>query len=137
MPWSYPSTWKRTDSLGLRYDLGPCRTSLLQYLLNLHKVSNISDSGYVGIQNSLAALMPLLQSPRINQHATLISLFLNAVVEMVHNRKEGNSLPNMDRLLQYLPRPDLMKLARGNSADTMRMWDARTLVMDAENHFQE
>ncbi len=101
------------------------------------KVSNISDVGYAGIRNTLAALMPLLQNPWINPHATLISLFLNAVMEMVHTRREGNSLPNMDRLLKYLPSPNLMKLVQENSADTLRLWDARTLVMDAERYFQE
>ncbi|KAK4897238.1 hypothetical protein LTR49_028028 [Elasticomyces elasticus] len=44
----------------------------------------------------------------------------------------------MDKLLRLLPAPvDLPKVAQGNSADTLRIWDARTFVLEAEQRFQE
>ena len=84
------------------------------------------------------SLGPLLQHPHNNPFATLLGLFMNAVMEIVHNRGEQKSLPGMDLLLRLLPDPvDMLKVAQGNSADTMRIWDARTLVLPAEDYFQE
>ncbi|KAK1490750.1 hypothetical protein CCUS01_14345 [Colletotrichum cuscutae] len=45
------------------------------------EVSNISDAGYLGIYRTLDLMIPLLQSPLVNPHATLITLFMNAVDE--------------------------------------------------------
>ena len=63
---------------------------------------------------------------------------MNAVMEIVRKRGERDSLPGVDQLLRLLPHPvDMLRVAQGNSADTMRIWDARTLVFQAEDHFQE
>ncbi len=42
-------------------------------------MGNISDEGYLGINMTLKTFAPLLQPVSINPHATLITLFLNAV----------------------------------------------------------
>lgn len=49
------------------------------------EVSNISDCAYLGCQMTLAFMMPLLDAPDVNPHATLIMLFMNAVEEMVQD----------------------------------------------------
>ncbi|KAI0185492.1 hypothetical protein EV127DRAFT_348191 [Xylaria flabelliformis] len=45
------------------------------------EVSNICDSGYLGIATTLKTFGPLLRSSSANPHATLITTFLNAVPE--------------------------------------------------------
>ncbi|KAK4101258.1 hypothetical protein N658DRAFT_566963 [Parathielavia hyrcaniae] len=71
------------------------------------KVSNISDCGYLGIRRTLAFAVPLLQEPSVNTHATLITLFMNAVSENMTAgdraaRMNSNSR-TMKRMLKYLP----------------------------------
>ncbi|KAI8274115.1 hypothetical protein K4K60_010030 [Colletotrichum sp. SAR11_57] len=56
------------------------------------EVSNISDAGYLGIHHTLDLMIPLLQSPLVNPHATLITLFMNAVDE---NATEMERLTDM------------------------------------------
>jgi hypothetical protein len=77
-------------------------------LIPFIKVSNISDSGYVGIHRTVALMVPLLQGPLINPHATLITLFMNAVEESITKQDRISNLtlhdPTTKRLLQYLPR---------------------------------
>src|SRR6266480_5135204 len=45
------------------------------------QVSNISDGGYLGIPRTLSLLSPFLQKRTDNSHATMITLFMNAVAE--------------------------------------------------------
>ncbi|KAI0515446.1 hypothetical protein F5B22DRAFT_636473 [Xylaria bambusicola] len=45
------------------------------------EVSNICDAGYLGIDKTLKTFGPLLCKPQVNPHATLITTFLNAVLE--------------------------------------------------------
>ena len=48
-------------------------------------------------------------------------------MEMAKGRGNAEGISNMDKVLRYLPIPqDIMRMATGNSADTLRMWDART-----------
>ncbi|KAJ5970760.1 uncharacterized protein N7479_000678 [Penicillium vulpinum] len=101
------------------------------------EVSNISDAGYLGIRATLQALTPLLQPPKRNPNATLITLFLNAVMEISKASGEEDSMSNMGLLMEYLPRPDWISLAKPQGADMMRIWDSRALVMDVKKHFQK
>ncbi|KAL2128172.1 hypothetical protein VTI74DRAFT_9548 [Chaetomium olivicolor] len=92
-------------------------------MLRAFLVSNISDSGYLGIHHTIAFMPPLLQGPLVNPHATLITLFMNAVDENTTDEDRIADLAphssTMERLLKYLPRkgmpasqfdPELMKL---------------------------
>ncbi|KAI1736358.1 hypothetical protein F4680DRAFT_461244 [Xylaria scruposa] len=45
------------------------------------EVSNICDTGYLGINATLQTFGPLLRGPSANPHATLITTFMNAVPE--------------------------------------------------------
>ena len=73
------------------------------------EVSNVADPGYIGLKDTLSALGSLLKSPSDNQHATLLTLFMNAV----HNFEEtlGESYkqetmpPRMRQVAQFLPTP--------------------------------
>ncbi|KAJ5798007.1 uncharacterized protein N7503_007303 [Penicillium pulvis] len=70
-------------------------------------VSNISDAGWLGIPHTLDYMVPLLQTPLQNPHATLITLFMNAVDEALTDQdKIRDMTPNSTstkRLLKYLP----------------------------------
>ena len=85
----------------------------------------------------MTRLTPLLQSPECNPHATIITLFLNAVMEVVHRHDEREATPNMELLMEYLPTPNVMNLMQPDNADMLRIWDARVLVMDVDKYFKE
>ncbi|KAJ5356800.1 hypothetical protein N7517_011409 [Penicillium concentricum] len=101
------------------------------------EVSNISDAGYLGIRATLATLTPLLQPPERNPNATLITLFLNAVMEISKANGEKDSISNMKKPMEYLPTPDWLSFSNPQGADMMRLWDSRALVMDVKKHFQK
>ncbi|KAL2293460.1 hypothetical protein FJTKL_05361 [Diaporthe vaccinii] len=70
------------------------------------EVSNIADTGYMGIYWTLNCMIPLLQTPLDNPHATLITLFMNAVDENITDAEicahMNTQDPTMKRILQYL-----------------------------------
>ncbi|KAJ5761103.1 hypothetical protein N7520_008259 [Penicillium odoratum] len=76
-------------------------------------VSNISDRAWLGLPETLSAMVPLLQSPLENPHATLITLFMNAVEESLTDadRMEGLTSKSQitKRLMKYFP-PNKMKM---------------------------
>jgi hypothetical protein len=51
--------------------------------------------------------MPMLQTPLANKHATLVTLFMNAVDETITEQDKLSDMttnsPAMKRLLKYLP----------------------------------
>ncbi|KAI6373129.1 hypothetical protein MCOR25_003528 [Pyricularia grisea] len=49
-------------------------------------VSNICDAGYIGIENTIKLLGPMLKSTTVNEKATILGLFMNAVPEMINLR---------------------------------------------------
>ncbi|KAL2022832.1 hypothetical protein VTK56DRAFT_4363 [Thermocarpiscus australiensis] len=71
------------------------------------EVSNISDGCYLGIHRTIAVMVPLLQDPLANPHATLITLFMNAVDENMTDEDRIADMaphsPTTRRLLKYLP----------------------------------
>ncbi|KAH6605282.1 hypothetical protein Trco_006989, partial [Trichoderma cornu-damae] len=84
------------------------------------EVSNIADAGYLGIHRTLAPMVPLLQTPLVNKHATLITLFMNAIIETMTEKDKKPNGQAVRRLLQYLPQrrvpisaydPDELKLS--------------------------
>lgn len=102
------------------------------------EVANVCDSGYLGIYKTLNGLGPLLQHPHDNPFATLLGVFMNAVMEIVRERGEQKAIPKMDQLIRLLPDPvDMLRVAQGISADMMRIWDARAFALPAEDLFQE
>ncbi|GFG26617.1 monoterpene epsilon-lactone hydrolase [Aspergillus udagawae] len=71
------------------------------------EVSNISDAGWLGIHHTLRLMVPLLQTPLDNPHATLVTLFMNAVDETLTDEDRIQDLtahsPTTKRLFKYLP----------------------------------
>jgi hypothetical protein len=99
------------------------------------QVANISDSCYLGVDTTVTKLAPLLQQPKSNPSATLVTLFLNAVTEVIHRRGEKNAVPRLKLLMDYLPTPPISSLLSPNSADTLRLWDARCFALDVDEYF--
>jgi hypothetical protein len=101
------------------------------------QVSNISDGGYLGIGRTLSLLSPYLQKRIDNSHATMITLFMNAVAEMVHsgppNRAEAISLSL--KVDEYLPvtRPPRSEY---DPAAVQRV-AAHDLVRDNDKYFNQ
>lgn len=103
---------------------------------NVFQVSNITDAGYLGTRETLRLLSPLLQPPHMNAHATIISSYLNAVMEMVSRGDKMENTPDLELLMRYLPHTDIISLLRPNGADITRFWDARTIVLDRSKFFE-
>jgi hypothetical protein len=81
--------------------------------------------------------MPLLQPPQRNPHATLISLFLNAVMEMIkRSGVEATAMPQVTKkVLDYLPATDFASLMNPSGAEMLRIWDARAFFLDIDKFF--
>lgn len=100
---------------------------------NPGKVSNVCDGAYIGIDNTISTFLPLLEPTGINRHATLITLFLNAVKEMA--KQAGDTIPNPEHLFGFLPTPQVGRVRCNINADFTRVWDARDMTSDVEKHF--
>jgi len=99
------------------------------------QVSNIVDGFYLGAEETLRSLAPLLQLPQRNPHATLVAVFLNAVMEMV-KRTGADGRPDLGRVMRYLPAPTLSTLMNPLGADMTRIWDGRSIVsIDVDEFF--
>src|SRR6266480_5841399 len=88
----------------------PCRVHYS--LANSYKVSNLCDTPYLGLAATVGIFTPLLQEHKTNPHATLITLFMNAIEEeFEHCRDAYNTeviMQEMTRIAKYLPyRPNL------------------------------
>jgi hypothetical protein len=99
-------------------------------------MANISDAGYPGTRGSLKILTPLLRTPQQNPHATIITLYLNAVMEVVKMGDEEEATPDVKLLTQYLPHFRLFPPPSVNGAEMCRLWDARTLALDVNKFFR-
>ncbi|KAJ6276567.1 hypothetical protein J3E71DRAFT_187021 [Bipolaris maydis] len=132
---------QRLSSLNLRLELFNVDATTLPQLLvpqsyDRVEVSNISDAGYLGTRRVLSLFAPLLQATADNPDATIITCYLNAVMEMANMTGMADTMPDMDFLVQYLPGSlDIVKVLR-QGADFYKVWDSRTLALDAENYFQ-
>ncbi|ETN45854.1 uncharacterized protein HMPREF1541_00035 [Cyphellophora europaea CBS 101466] len=104
---------------------------------NRIEVPNVSDAGYLGIRATVQALAPLLQPRHQNPHATLITLFLNAVMEVVKMGDERDSAAGIANLSGYLPFPQLLPAPSSNDPFLLRLWDARSLVLEATKYFEQ
>lgn len=79
-------------------------------------------------------MVPLLQTAELNAHATLITLFLNAVAEIA---VQGQSdIPDIGAIFEVLGTPDISRTITSQSgAEMYRVWDARTYFYDVERLF--
>ncbi|EQL01827.1 MYND finger family protein [Ophiocordyceps sinensis CO18] len=91
------------------------------------EASNLADNCWLGIVRTLALMVPLLQVPLDNPHATLITLFMNAVMEATTMQDNFDRIgPTTKPLVKYLPKlgphevstvstyhPEIIKFALG------------------------
>ncbi|KAI0884685.1 uncharacterized protein GGS22DRAFT_188894 [Annulohypoxylon maeteangense] len=105
------------------------------------EASNISDMCWLGTPETLGSLAPLLKPPQVNPHATLITVYLNAVMEMSKmDEVKGNQMTDyVEDVQPYLKeRVQIPRLLRNpQGAEVIRLWDARALVMDATEYFRK
>jgi hypothetical protein len=66
------------------------------------QTSNISDGHFIGPHRTVRLLGPLLQTPAQNPHATLITLFMNAVVE-ADNKNEASARAAAEKVMKNYP----------------------------------
>jgi len=101
------------------------------------KVSNITDGCHLGIGKTLQMASCLLRSQTHNKHATLITLFLNAVVEMqsLQPRTGAETKQDLARLSKFLK----LHAAMGspNSPEMVHIMGAMSLVQDGEKYFKK
>lgn len=57
-------------------------------------------------------------------------------MEMVNQGDERDKTPNIDLLMEYLPDINLVSLLQPDSADSLKFWDARTIVLDRHKFFE-
>ncbi|KAI0904588.1 hypothetical protein F4823DRAFT_628512 [Ustulina deusta] len=115
-------------------------------------VGNISDEGYLGINMTLKTFAPLLQPVSINPHATLITLFLNAVPEiriMLHVAPRldprlalcffpltEDPRAQISKVLRYMPELRSQSLITSeHSPDLVKIKSALALVCDMDGLF--
>lgn len=146
MLWSYlicskNVVWVGIRSIELRYEAcssrgtGPCNG-----FADDRQVSNIADGGYLGPIKTLATFSTLLKQPSQNPHATLITLFLNAIDEVSTSADRlANIIPETNRLQRYLPlnmQPVSQKHNHLYGAEFLAFSDARIMMGDFDKLFQ-
>ncbi|KAK1048026.1 hypothetical protein LTR33_014919 [Friedmanniomyces endolithicus] len=105
------------------------------------EVSNIVDRAYLGIEKTLGLLGPLLQPPSVNPHAAMLTLFMNAIPEMLSEKEQKNIAgPEMKLAMQYMTKVPPARLFGGNMAAAMqtemiKMIGASVLVRDVDKYF--
>ncbi|OBT80489.1 hypothetical protein VF21_00845 [Pseudogymnoascus sp. 05NY08] len=103
------------------------------------EVANSSDRGYLGIHSTAFSMMPLLQGPLVNPHATLITLFMNAVDESMTNKDQMACItphsPEAKRLLRYLPPIDMGMMMNPGGPDIIRYLCAQDIVATYDHIF--
>jgi hypothetical protein len=57
-------------------------------------------------------------------------------MEMVCQGDSKDQMPNIDVLTRFLPDIDLLSLLQPDSAQSLRFWDARTIVLDRNKFFK-
>ncbi|KAI0381513.1 hypothetical protein F5Y04DRAFT_288406 [Hypomontagnella monticulosa] len=100
------------------------------------EASNIADMCWLGTRETLRCLTPLLAPPARNPHATLITVYLNATMEMVKRSSAKEQELDIRRIRKSLPQTqDLSLLRNPEGAEMYRIWDARSFTLDAEKFF--
>ena len=88
----------------------------------------------LGVVRTVHAMVPLLQGPHINPHATLITLFMNAVIETLNEtQSEMPSLmhmPTLHRVLSYLPLQELPVNQYHPNVIKLRVADDKLRIFD-------
>lgn len=88
----------------------------------------------LGPTGAVGRLSRFLQSPDINPHATLLTLFMNAIPEMITDHEDASDLRHdMSKAMKYIPFTGLP----GNLRDPrfLRLMEARSIFRDNDKYF--
>ncbi|KAK5122415.1 hypothetical protein LTR85_003999 [Meristemomyces frigidus] len=97
------------------------------------EAANISDAGYLGCARTVASLGPLLEST--NPHATLLTLFMNAVDEMCSSTElAASTRTELTGLMKYLPLVGVPPRSV-NDSRAILMNFSRPIVRDVDKYF--
>ncbi|KAI1407308.1 hypothetical protein F5Y13DRAFT_183489 [Hypoxylon sp. FL1857] len=102
--------------------------------------SNLPDIGYIGVNETLRTLSPLLKPMTVNRHATLIMLFVNAINEMVLpeycrsplSRRYIRREDRIDKVRQYLTGKYLTSSYNTNE---LMVIEGINLIYDMDKYF--
>lgn len=102
-------------------------------------MSNISDCGYAGPHHTVVLLSPMLRDAVTNPHATLITLFMNAVQENRTPQEEVNDMvgnrQTTEALLRYLRASSPAAPASKHDPAVMKFHCARDFVATHDRYF--
>lgn len=57
-------------------------------------------------------------------------------MEIANQSDNRDQIPNIDLLMQFLPSINLTSLLRPESAESLKFWDARTIVLNRHGLFE-
>jgi hypothetical protein len=102
------------------------------------QVSNICDQAYLGFAPTIAVFSPLLENTVVNPHATLITLFMNALEEEFMNcgdeRNKNVMMKELKLVTEYAGyRPNITK----NDPYFLQLSFAKPLVRDKEKYLEK
>lgn len=100
-------------------------------------MANITDRGYLGL-GCLNIFAPLLRPLDKNPHATILTLFLNAVAEVKTDDDVFGTLNReRARIIAYLPpsRDSMARTGNVTDAETVRRISALDLLLDVDSLF--
>ncbi|KAI1388290.1 uncharacterized protein F4822DRAFT_240795 [Hypoxylon trugodes] len=100
------------------------------------EASNISDVCWLGTRETLRCLIPLLKPPQRNLHATLITVYLNAIIETSKRDGLDNERHGVELIKKYLNISERNIVANPQGAEMYRIWDARSLTFNPEKFFR-
>ncbi|KAL8375616.1 hypothetical protein RB595_006946 [Gaeumannomyces hyphopodioides] len=102
------------------------------------ETSNICDAGHMGIESTLDTLGPMLKDSHVNEKATIVTLFVNAVPEMAASLHPALEIQEAHELCEkvapYLEKPTLAN-PRASIMSMASMADAMASMEDAITAF--
>ncbi|ROT36821.1 hypothetical protein SODALDRAFT_298432 [Sodiomyces alkalinus F11] len=136
---------RRLSGLTAKFQLLQVNALELPEYLELDKsfsrieVANIADCGYVGPHRTVALMARLLQEPAVNPHATLITLFMNAVDEnMTHQDRIADATQDSrssKALLKYIRPTGPLTMTGNYNPAVVKFSFARDLVTSYGRYF--
>lgn len=104
------------------------------------EASGLSDSRWLGTQQTLEALCPLLKSPEVNPYATLITTYLDAITDAIitddsdEAKKISVHMPVIFEYMENRIQPERFH-KNPQGAELTRFWDCRVLLMNGTKFF--
>lgn len=102
------------------------------------EVSNVADLCFLGLEKTLRSFGPLLKHPAVNPHATLITMFMTAVLQARYHRgrpwAEQQFSAQWEQIISWMPLPVGTFLPKDHPQYIQRDW-ARELIWDYEEMF--